>query len=147
MSKTIFFIILGLTVLFLGFLAVSGKLYPGSKGILPVGQPATTNVQQIAPQNIAPTSDEIPLFKSQTATFQGKITKINGKTLDVEADNGQKGRFDLSDKVIIYTFTGSTSIASPSTDLKLLETDKKVIINLELINGKFQAVAVSYFRT
>ena len=77
-----------------------------------------------------------PLFKSQSATFQGKITKISGRTLTVESDTGQKGEFEISEKVAIYKFAPNSSVASASADIKTIETGKQVLISLNLITGK-----------
>ncbi len=88
-----------------------------------------------------------PLFKAQAATFQGKITSIAGKTLQVTSDSGEKGEFDVSDSVLIYKFSGNSAVASSSSDIKSIDTGKEVLISLNLVNGKYQAISISYFRT
>ncbi|OGE32318.1 hypothetical protein A3C59_02920 [Candidatus Daviesbacteria bacterium RIFCSPHIGHO2_02_FULL_36_13] len=88
-----------------------------------------------------------PLFKTQAATFQGKITSIAGKTLQVTSDSGEKGEFDVSDSVVIYKFAGTSTTASASSDIKTIDTGREVLISLELLNGKYQAVTISYFRS
>ena len=88
-----------------------------------------------------------PLFKTQSATFQGKIVSIAGKNISVEAENGQKGEFGLSDNIIIYKFPNNSATASSSSDIKQIDTGKLVLISLNLINNKYQAVSISYFRT
>lgn len=87
------------------------------------------------------------LFKTQSATFQGKITGVSNRTLTVESDTGQTGQFDVSPKISIYKFTPNSSTASASADIKTIETDKQVLISLDLVGGKYQAVSISYFRT
>jgi len=88
-----------------------------------------------------------PLFKTQSATFQGKIDSVAGKTLQVTSDDGQKGEFGISDKAVIYKFTGTSTTASASSDVKAIDSGKQVLISLELLNGKYQAVSISYFRS
>lgn len=85
------------------------------------------------------------LFKSQLATFEGKITGISGKTLSVESDTGEKGEFAVSDKVVIYKYTPGKGNASASADVKTIEVGRKVLISLELINGEYQASSISYY--
>lgn len=94
----------------------------------------------------ASSSSALPnaLFKAQTATFQGKITKINKDSLDVRADSGAAGNFKLSNKVYIYKFKAGASQATSSTDLKSIETGKRTLIILELSEGQYKAVSISY---
>ena len=63
-----------------------------------------------------------PLFKSQTATFQGEISQVSGKKIAVKSDNGQTGEFPVSDKVVIYKFKEGSNQASASSDLKIIYT-------------------------
>jgi len=121
----------------LGF--IGGRLTSNGKSTNPPPTQTKVTASLEAAQN--------PLFKTQSATFQGKITKINGKTLTVESDNGQKGEFEISDNITIYTFPNNSPTASPSADLKLIETGKEVLVTLQLVDGKYEAVAMSYFRT
>ena len=133
--KKIFIVVLILLVslVFLGF--ISGKLNLST--VLPTKnnpQPTT----QVLPIN--------PIFKSQSALFQGNITKISGKTLEVESEDGQKAQFDLSDKILVYTHPDNSLISSPSADIKLI-TEGKVLMMLEIIDEKYQVVSISYFRS
>ena len=84
------------------------------------------------------------LLKSQTATFQGEITKVNGQNIDVKSDSGQTGSFPVSSKVVVYKFSSGSTQASASSDLKSIETGKSALIMLELMDGKYQVVSVSY---
>lgn len=85
-----------------------------------------------------------PLFKSQTATFQGTITKIDKSNLSVKDESGRTGTFPISSKVTIYKFSGSSRQASASSDIKTLETGKQVLIVLELKDKEYQVISISY---
>ena len=132
----------------LGFLA--GRFSNGPVGVSPIQQIQQSTTSQSA-QSV-PTTQSLqaavnPLFKTQAATFQGKITSVSGKTLQVESEAGQKGEFGVSDKVVIYKFASDSPTASSSSDLKTIDTGKQAIISLELMGGKYQAISISYFRT
>lgn len=119
---------------------VAGKTNPNSSSPPP-----------ISTLNNTKTTDSLeamsnPLFKSQTALFEGKINSVTGNNIQVESQSGQKGEFSLSDKLAIYKFPNNSSVASASSDVKTIETGKQVLMTLELINNKYQAVSISYFR-
>ena len=137
MSRMILTAIFIISFALLGF--IGGRLTSNGKSTNPPPTQTKVTASLEAAQN--------PLFKTQSATFQGKITKINGKTLTVESDNGQKGEFGLSDNIIIYKFPNNSATASSSSDIKQIDTGKLVLISLNLINNKYQAVSISYFRT
>ena len=85
-----------------------------------------------------------PLFRSQSATFQGEITKVSGNKISVKDEKGQTGDFSVADKVVIYKFKEGVSQASVSSDLKTIDTGKQALVVLELINGQYQVVSISY---
>ena len=89
-------------------------------------------------------SNEEPnlLFSSQTAFIRGEITKVDGKKLSVvNLTNKQTGDITASDQIVV-TKVGQ---ATPSkVDLKSLELNKEVLINLELTNGNFEATSIQY---
>lgn len=113
-----------------GFLA--GKQNQGGSVSLPKIQSQASQIQSN------------PLLKSQTATFQGTITKVSGQTIDVKSDSGQTGSFPVSARVVIYKFNGTSPQASASSDLKTIETGKQALVMLELLDNKYQVVSVSY---
>ncbi|TSC85723.1 MAG: hypothetical protein G01um10147_1114 [Microgenomates group bacterium Gr01-1014_7] len=123
------------TVILVVVAAVAGFLF-GSAGSTKTGLPQITTGNQSVAKN--------PIFKSQTATFQGIITKVDGSELSVKDDSGNTDTFSVSSKAVIYKFTGSSSQASASSDLKSIDTDKQALVMLELIDGKYQIVSVSY---
>lgn len=134
MSK-VFVALLIIASFILGF--VSGRV---GGGLLPnqsAQKPKTVESEAV--------SNGSALFKSQTATFQGKITEVSGNMAKVKSDT-QEGEFEISDKVVIYKFLGSSPTASASSDLKMIETDKMVLATLELMDGKYIIVSISYFR-
>lgn len=100
-------------------------------------------------QTLAPSTREeqpktSPLFRSQTATFQGEITKVSGNKLSVKDDKGQTGDFPVSNKVVIYKFKAGSNQASASSDLKSIDIGKQALVILELVNGKYQVTSISY---
>ena len=84
------------------------------------------------------------LFQSQTASIQGKITKVEGSSISVESSQGQSGTFTASNRVVIYKFPAGSRQASASADLKSIELDKKVLLALTLINDNYQIASISY---
>ncbi len=85
-----------------------------------------------------------PIFKSQTATFQGTITKIDRSSVSLKDESGKTGIFPISAKVVIYKFTGSSRQASASSDIKTAETGKQVLVVLELKDNQYQVISISY---
>lgn len=85
-----------------------------------------------------------PLLKSQTATFQGEIVKVEGQTMEVKSDTGDTGSFPISGNAVIYKYTSTSTQASASSDLKTIETGKMALVMLELLDNKYQVVSVSY---
>lgn len=99
-----------------------------------------------------PTSSTAPtqansLFRSQTATFQGEISKVNSDSLDVKSDSGQTGSLTLSNKVVIYKFKEGSKQATASSDLSSIETGKKVLIILEFSGGQYKQSLNSSLRS
>ena len=137
MSRMILTAIFIISFALLGF--IGGRLTSNGKSTNPPPTQTKVTASLEAAQN--------PLFKTQSATFQGKITSVSGRTLIVESDTGQKGEFEISEKVAIYKFAPNSSVASASADIKTIETGKQVLISLDLITGKYQAISISYFRT
>lgn len=83
------------------------------------------------------------VFKSETATFQGVVTKA-GEKLTLKNDKGQVADFLISPKAVIYKPTGQKGQASASADIKSVELNKKVLIILELKDNNYQIISVSY---
>ena len=107
-----------------------------------VGRSTGQKATQVS--NTAPTTQSNQLFRSQTATFQGEITKVNSGSLEVKSDSNQTGSLTLSDRVVIYKFKEGTNQASASSDLNTIETGKKVLIVLNLLGSQYKVVSISY---
>lgn len=81
------------------------------------------------------------IYTSQSAVIRGKITSVNGNTLMVKnTRNDSTGSVLVSDKTVI-TSPGKNPA---NLDLSTLETDKEVLISLEMVNGEYQAVSIQY---
>lgn len=134
MSKN-YLILMGFVVLAAGFLLGFLYSYQRSGTYKPPSQLAS------APQVLANTS---PLFKSQTAMVEGKVVEVGENSLTVEGLGNGKEQFPVSNKFVVYVPVKNTRTATASSQLKLVEKDKDSLIVLELIEGKYQVVSVSY---
>lgn len=123
------------TVILVVVAAVSGYLF-GSAGSAKTKLPQVTTGNQSVAKN--------PIFKSQTATFQGFITKVDGSNLSVKDEKGTTDTFPVSQRAVIYKFKANSPQASASSDLNSIETDKQALVMLELLDNKYQVVSVSY---
>ena len=84
------------------------------------------------------------LFKTQTATVQGQITKITDSTLTVKDEKNKEEEFSISEKIVIYkSLKEDPKRATASSDINSVETNKVKVIMLEVINGKYQVVSIS----
>src|SRR3989344_7001421 len=93
-----------------------------------------------APKLSAPSSNEF--FDIQTAMVNGKITNVSGNNIEVENTKGLKGTVELSKNLIINDLINP--LATPSGDLKKIQTGKNAQIVLNLIDGKYQAVTINF---
>lgn len=103
---------------------------------------AAPSSQQIA-QKATQAAENSPIIKQQTATIQGKITSISDNAITVINDQNQSDQFSLSNKLVVYKPI-NTSQAGASTDVKDIKTDTLAFIILELVDGKYQVVSISY---
>jgi hypothetical protein len=94
-----------------------------------------------APQSNPPEGDS-SLFDNQSANFTGKITAVNGNKLTVKNNRDITGEITVASSPTIFRF--SNLPASPSSDLKTIETNKDVAINLQVKDGRYVAVSISY---
>lgn len=90
----------------------------------------------------APASN--PLFISQTANVQAKITDVSGNKIKVMDDKNQSGEFTLNDKFIVYVPGSDSKVASASSEPKSIIKNKLSYIVLQLINGDYQVTSISY---
>lgn len=84
------------------------------------------------------------IFTTQTATVQGKISSVSGSKVTVLNEKNQTGEFTLSPKVVIYKFAPGSSQATATQDIKSIETDKNVLVTLELANGQYQVTQIAF---
>lgn len=85
------------------------------------------------------------IFKTQTASIEGKITDIENNTTTITNDQGQSDSFLLSTKLVIYKPEKEGSPrASASTDIKSINLNQKSLIILEMVDGKYQVVSISH---
>ena len=107
----------------------------GTKGYLP---------QLTQNPNTQTETKTSPLFETQTATFTGIITAINGNILSVTDQKKQTDTFMASDRMLIFKLSLTGPSSSPSADLKSVELNKPVVIALEEIGNKYQIVSLRY---
>lgn len=85
------------------------------------------------------------LFENQSALINGKIKSISGNQINVENNNGVKGVVELSKNVIISDL--QNPLATPSGDLKKIQTEKNAQIVLNIIDGRYQVVTINFLST
>lgn len=140
MNKSLYLIIALIVALIsgvLGFMAGQGRL---------VKTPLTSTIQSI---NTNSSIESSKLFQSQTANIQGKITKVSASSISVVDDKNQAGEFTVSKKLVIYKsqdlpVPGRPYTASASADLKSIDLNKSALISLEVIDGSYQVVSISF---
>lgn len=89
-------------------------------------------------------SPDNPLFQFQTATIQGKITKLTDNQITIADSKGQVGQFPLSSKLTIYRPSEGTKPAYASTDPKTISLNEPTSVLLQLMDGVYQVVSISY---
>ena len=127
---------LTLTIILMVLAAVAGFYVGNSKG---------TKVSLLPNQiNLPGTTESSPLFGSQSATINGKITQLNGQTATVTDFKNQTAQFPVSLKVIIFKIGTNPALSSPSADLKSIELNRPAIINLGYTNNQFEITSVRF---
>lgn len=101
-----------------------------------------SNNKTVLTTTTAPKTNSI--FTSQVAYIQGKITKVDDKTLTIEKTASQSASFPISNKFVSYVPKPNSPQATASADLKSIQTNKPALVSLELINGEYQIISVSY---
>lgn len=82
------------------------------------------------------------IFASQLATINGKITKIQGRTLSISGEKGDNINIEIGETVSI-----SKSVEgklSSFTDIKQIELNKAAVISLVGSNGKYAVSSIYY---
>ena len=106
----------------------------------------TVSQNQSLTQSKTGSAKQNSIFSSQTATIQGEITNVNGPKISIKNNNGQTGDFSLSQRAVIYQFKPGSNTASASSDVKTIETGKKVVVVLQLNDDKYEIVSISYIQ-
>lgn len=94
--------------------------------------------------NQQPAVSKNSLFQTQSATLQGKITKVSDNNITVENDKGEFGTFTASPRMVIYKFNSGSRQATSSSDLKSIEQNQTVILTLTLSGNDYQIASISY---
>jgi hypothetical protein len=83
-------------------------------------------------------------FDTQTATLNGKVTKVNGKTLTIQNSKNQTQDYTASDRIFITKISDKGVAASPSTDLNSVQLNQNAFVNLLLQDGSYKVVSITY---
>ena len=86
--------------------------------------------------------DSSKFFTAQTAILKGKITEARDSRIKVINSRGETGVVDLSKNVIIND--GATIIASSSAQTKSIRLNIEATIALNVIDGNYQAISISF---
>ncbi len=98
------------------------------------------------PQNIndGVTKKTSPLFNPQSATINGKITKIEGRNLTIVDNKNQTDTFQANDNLVVYKQKNGNTPASSSANIKDLELNKDAVIVLQGFGDTYKVISVSY---
>ena len=84
------------------------------------------------------------IFQTQTASILGKVVKAEGDKITVVDQSNKEGAFPVSKKFVIYKPVKNSNQATPSSDLKMIDPTQQAFISLEVIDGKYQVVSITY---
>jgi hypothetical protein len=99
-----------------------------------------------APLTDSPLSSDSSLFEFQSATFTGKITRVEGNKIWLENKRGVKGEAVVAKDVSISDMSSANgALATPSGKLEDIKTDKEVTINFQMVDGMLQATTINYY--
>lgn len=102
--------------------------------------PQTPTPSQNLTQNLIKAS---PLFQAQTATLEGKVIKVTEDLVTVSNAEGQED-FPLSKKFLVYKpIKEGSPQTTASSDIRLIDYNKTVLILLEFLGGQYQVVSIS----
>lgn len=95
-------------------------------------------------QNTTQSTQQNPLFETQSATITGAVTAINAKDLTITNQKNQTGQFMASDRMLIFKFAATGPTASPSADIKSVELNKQAVFILEKKAENYEIVSIRY---
>jgi hypothetical protein len=92
-------------------------------------------------------SNSNTFFDTQSATVNGKITKIDGKTLTVQNSRNQSQTFMISDRVFISTVSDKGTISSSSADLSKIKKGQNAFISLVNVGTTYKIASITYMNS
>jgi len=123
-------------------LAFSLLIFGLSLGFL-IGKNPPKNITVQNDSRPAVTAEGNNLYSAQTASLMGTILSRDGDKMTVKnLYTGAQGEIKTSPRLTITK--SATKNASPSSDLSSIELNKDVLINLEMVDGEYQAVSIQY---
>jgi hypothetical protein len=92
------------------------------------------------------TSSPNSFFDSVQSSVKGKITNFdsNSKTITFQNTKNEEQSYQLANNVFIATIPEKGNPATPSTDIKKIETGKNAFLNLNSDNGVFKVNVITY---
>lgn len=92
-------------------------------------------------QNLITTS---PLFQTQTASIQGEIIAVGQSSVTIKDKKDATDTFPVSTNVVVYKNTQSSGRILPATGITQIDTNQEAVILLEVVDGKYQVISVTY---
>lgn len=87
-------------------------------------------------------TEDNPIFTSQFATINGKITSIDETSLTVQS-GVNTSKFNLNQPIFISKPSSLSRPASPSGDIKIVPLNEFATLNLQKIAGEYKVTTIS----
>lgn len=84
------------------------------------------------------------LFTTQSASFEGTITDLKDNMVTLKTANNATDKFSLSQTVQITKFESGKTQPVVTTNQTNIELNKNVSIILNMVNGKYEVVNITY---
>lgn len=126
-------------ILLFAFLGLIMAIVAGAAGYFYSSNQASIS-QKTTGKTLVETS---PVFQNQTATVLGKISKTEGDKATIVSQDNKEETFPVAKKFVLYKPVRNNQ-ATPSSDLKQIDPNMDAFINLEVIDGKYQIVSITY---
>lgn len=136
-NSKVYTLILVITILclLLGF-GIGYVIFNRPQGVTPsFSDKNSPQAEKMAPKN--------PIFSSQTAYFQGYITKVEGRKATLKSLSNFTATYDLAENININQFNQNRQ-ASASSDIKKLLLNTQMTAALQLKGADYQIVSVTY---
>lgn len=82
------------------------------------------------------------IFAKQSATIQGKITKLAGNTASVINNTNNSGDFPVAKDVVVYTLARSGGSGSSAIGISNIPLNQSVVISLDLVGSSYQIISI-----